>query len=121
MANFLTINKVSGRLKFIVSNRNVSTVAKSGAPLYLSLRDPFLEAAVPLHLQVQVNVLPKEKTMHPNKIARMAFLLFEEFKVHTGLANDPTHELTAALGVFISGGQGKRGAPQTHKLLIGGP
>ena len=89
MANFLTINKVSGRLRFIDNNGNVSLVAKSGTPLFLSIRDPFLKAVVPLHLQVQVKALSKEKTMYPNMIARTAFLSFEEFKVYTSLANDP--------------------------------
>ena len=102
MSKFLTINKASGRLRLMDSDSDISMVAKSGTPLYLNLRDPFIEAVIPPHLQVQVSTLPEEKMMLPGKVLRRTLPSFEEFSVHAGFVNDPPHELTAALGVFIS-------------------
>ena len=59
--------------------------------------------------------------MLPGKVSRTTFPSLKEFRVHAGFVNDPPHELTAALGVFISSARGMKGVPSTHKLLIGGP
>ena len=55
----LIINRASGWLLFLDSNMSVSMVAKMGAPLYLNLREPFIEEVVSPHLWVQVNAQPK--------------------------------------------------------------
>ena len=89
MANFVKINKASGCMQFINSNGNFSMVARLGAPLFINMRDPFVETPAPVHLQARVYPLPKEKVMRPTRVARSAFLKYEEFRVHTGLYSDP--------------------------------
>ena len=68
-------------MRLMDSNGNVSMVAKAGAPLYINLRDPFIEAIVPSHLLVQVNALPEEKMMPPSRVSSMTSLSFDDIPV----------------------------------------
>ena len=49
MAKFVMINKASGRMRFIDANGNFSMVTRAGEPLFINMRDPFIEtpAAIP--------------------------------------------------------------------------
>ena len=52
-------------MRFIDSNGNFSMVARAGAPLFINMRDPFIETLAAVHLQTRVYPLLKEKIMTP--------------------------------------------------------
>ena len=116
MNQYLILCKTSGRPKVLDSRGFSARSAKKGCPLFLNIKDPYLEDVVPGDLQVRVVALPQEKLIPAPRLSSMMIDSIEEFRVHTGLASDPPGKLTCALFMEFD-----RGLPKSHELIVGGP
>ena len=116
MNHFLILSKNSGRPKVLDEKGWYSSSAMRGVPLYMNIKDPFIQAPVPESLKVLVDPLPQELLVPAPKLARITFNAIEEFRVTTGFATDPPEVVTAA--IFMEFHQG---LPRSHELIVGGP
>ena len=116
MPQSLVIHRDSEKIRILDSAGKVAEAAKSGVPIVCNLKDPYLMAPVPSNVRVNVEVLPKDRTIPVTRLNRMLYSSVEQFRYDIGFVSDPPEKLTAAIAIHF-----QEDGSRTHEIIIGGP